>query len=88
MTKDECVKLDHVFQMYHLGFGTGRRPSSIRELQVESATSITVQHVRAAPPHYTRFVKFARAPAVSARAPAGRRSDVVQSIRDGTCFGE
>jgi len=44
MTQDECAQLDHVWQMYHLGYHKGHRPSSIREPQVESATSITFQH--------------------------------------------
>jgi len=43
MTQDDCVQLDHVLQMYHLGYHRGDRPSSIHEPQVESATSITVQ---------------------------------------------
>jgi len=42
MTQDECVQLDHVLQMYHLGNHRDHRPSSIRDPQVESATSITV----------------------------------------------
>jgi len=44
MTQNECVQLDHVLQMYHLGYHKGHRPSFIREPQVESATSIIVQH--------------------------------------------
>jgi len=46
MTEDECVQHDHVLPMYHLGYHRGHRQSSIRELQVESATSITVEHWR------------------------------------------
>ena len=38
------MQLDHVLQMYHVGYHQGHRPSSIREPPVESATSITVQH--------------------------------------------
>jgi len=45
MTKHECVHLDHVLQMYHVGYHKGHRPSSIREPPVESATSITVQQL-------------------------------------------
>ena len=44
MTQHECVQLNHVLQMYHVGYHKGHRPSSIREPPVESATSITVQH--------------------------------------------
>jgi len=44
MTQRECVQLDHVLQMYHVGYHNGHRPSSIREPPVESATSITEQH--------------------------------------------
>jgi len=44
MTQDECVQLDHVLQMYHLGYHKGHRPSSIRDPPVESATSTTSQH--------------------------------------------
>jgi len=44
MTQHECVQLDHVLQMYHVGYHKGHRPSSIREPPVEPATSITVQH--------------------------------------------
>jgi len=43
MTQHQCVQLDHVLQVYHLGYHRGHRPSSIREPPVESATSITVQ---------------------------------------------
>jgi len=39
------VQLDHVLQMYHVGYHKGHRPSSIREPPVESATSITVQQI-------------------------------------------
>jgi len=44
MTQHECVQLDHVLQMYHVGYHKDHRPSSIRKPLVESATSITVQH--------------------------------------------
>jgi len=43
MTQHECVQLDHVLKMYHVGYHKGHRTSSIREPPVESATSITVQ---------------------------------------------
>ena len=38
------MQLDRVLQLYHLGYHGGHRPSSIREPQVESETTITVQH--------------------------------------------
>jgi len=44
MTQHKCVQLDHVLQMYHVGYHKGHRPSSNREPPVESATSITGQH--------------------------------------------
>jgi len=47
MTQDECVQLYHFLQIYHLGYHGGHQASSIREPQVESATSITVQHYTA-----------------------------------------
>jgi len=43
MTQHKCVQLEHVLQMYQVGYHKGHRPSSIREPPVESATSITVQ---------------------------------------------
>jgi len=49
MTQHECVQLDHVLQMYHVGYHKGHRPSSIRKAPVESATSITVQIRRGGP---------------------------------------
>jgi len=45
MTHDECVQLDHVLQMYHLGYHSSHRPSSIRDLHVGSANSITVKQM-------------------------------------------
>ena len=44
MTQRECVQLDHVLQMYRLGYHRGHRLSSVREPPVESATSFIVQH--------------------------------------------
>ena len=44
MTQHECVQLDDVLQVYHVGYHGGHRSSSIREPPVESATSITVQY--------------------------------------------
>jgi len=47
MTQHKCVHLDHVLQMYHVGYHKGHRPTSIRIPLVEPATSITFQQVAA-----------------------------------------
>jgi len=54
MTEHECVQLDHVLQMYHLGYHRGHRPSSIREPPVDSPTSITVQQPGSGIPRRSR----------------------------------
>ena len=49
MTQHKCVQLDHVLQMYHVGYHKGHRPSSIRELlalrQLEGAQRLVTSNL-------------------------------------------
>jgi len=64
MTQHKCVQLDHVLQMYHVGYHKGHLPSPNREPPVESATSITVQHAR---PQWRRTTRNRQSTAPRAR---------------------
>jgi len=72
MTQAECVQLDHVLQMYHLGYHKGHRPSSIRESQVESATSITDQQEDDGGPLAVAVLANSRGYPVTNASPADR----------------
>jgi len=72
MTQHECVQLDHVLQIYHVGYHKGHRPSSIREPPVETATSITV---RDDPPAPSTLIEAAADEAVAMTAAPAARTD-------------
>jgi len=80
MTRQQCVQLDHVLQMYHLGYHEAHRPTSAREPQVESAKSVIDQHTDSHQPENPSWIRNGGEHSIPVQQAAVETSTTVTNI--------